>query len=148
MKRFPERTAHTWSLSMGSLLLALTLTGCATVPSWEGLPWSQFPAKVQAVVFEDATSLDRLHGVSWGNWTVSFGSSAPIAGKKRNPIFTSVIMIEISNLRCSNPVSGTGDCSILLNFENQGCFVGDYGDSTKRVTISFSIKCPTALRFE
>ncbi len=147
MEKFRGRTVRSWILEMGPILLALTMTGCATVPSWEGLPQSDFPAKVQAVVFESGNTLDRQHGVNWGNWTVSFGSSSPIAQRKHFPA-SSFLMIEIRNLRCSNPVSGTEDCNMLLNFENHGCVVGNYGDWTKTVTLSFSIKCPTALRFE
>ena len=146
MEKFRGRTVRSWILGMGPILLALTMTGCATVPSWEGLPQSQFPARVQAVVFESGNTLDRQHGVSWGNWTVSFGSSFPVAEKRRTPGFT-IQMIEILNLRCSNPISGTENCSIRIYLEHHGCKVGNW-DDIKMPTVEFSIKCPTALRFE
>jgi hypothetical protein len=146
MKKFYGRSARIWILSMGSMLLALT--GCTTSPSWEGLSENQFPARVKEVVFEDGINLHRQQGIMWGNWTVSFGSSSPIAERKRDQYFGN-LKIEIPNLRCSNPASGTANCMMVLNFENHGCFVGDFGENRKLPGfVNLTIKCPTALRFE
>jgi hypothetical protein len=147
MEKFRGRSVRTWSLSMGSMLLALTMTGCTTSPSWMQLPASQFPAKVQAVVFEDGTSLDRQHGVSWGNWTVSFGRSSPMASlsKDSGNIMNSYVLIE--GLSCSNPVSGAVECQLgMAKYNGTYCFVS----APERLggPWPLTIECPTALRFE
>ena len=144
MEKFRGRSVRTWSLSMGSMLLALTMTGCTTSPSWMQLPASQFPAKVQAVVFEDGTSLDRQHGVSWGNWTVSFGRSSPIASLSNDSgnIYNSYIIID--SLSCSNPVSGAVECQLgMAKHTSSYCFVSAVGWARPLIIV-----CPTALRFE
>ena len=144
MEKFRGRTVRSWILGMGPILLALTMTGCATVPSWEGLPQSQFPARVQAVVFESGNTLDRQHGVSWGNWTVSFGRSSPIASLPNDSgnIYNSYIIID--SLSCSNPVSGAVECQLgMAKHTSSYCFVSAVGWARPLIIV-----CPTALRFE
>jgi|CXWL01.1.fsa_nt_gi hypothetical protein len=146
MEKFRGETVRSWILGMGPILLALTMTGCRTSPNWIQLSQSDFPAKVQAVVFENGTSLDRQHYVSWGNWKVSFGSSSPIANLADSAgTFNPLIMID--KLSCSNPVSGTVECTLgmakFTHVSNLHCFVTAVG-----WTREIDIKCPTALRLE
>ena len=115
------------------LMLAISIGGCASLPGGSGadvcranfLNLAQpmyFPGKVQSIRWTNAV-LGRGQPMVDGNWTIHFPvNQSPIARVASfsagwNSILQSSIQltwIYIDGLRCTNPVSGTQACSMIM----------------------------------
>lgn len=123
------------------------LAGVAAAQSWKGLGPSDFPAEVKAIVFRTGNALDRENSLSWGQWTVRFGSGKVIA-ELYDPGNGSMPSINITGLICSNPVAGEKACSLNLADTQGGnppeaCvfYVRDQG------VRPLQIRCPVSIKF-
>ena len=75
-----------------------------------------FPAKLESVTLQNGNILDAGHYLRWGNWSVHFGSEAPIAyyvpctyGE-----CSRAANVDIKMLECVNDVVGTVPCDMRL----------------------------------
>ena len=99
----------------GALIAA---SGPAQAQAWTTYSDSDFPAKVQAVVFANGVTFGPGNTMEWGKWKVSFGpsSGAYIVG----PYNGGFKKVEIRSLECSNPVAGQIPCKMMLAWHPEG----------------------------
>jgi len=104
------------ALTFGTFITVMACTtGTSTgesMPDWTRyLNQSNFPARVEAVIFPSGNAIDQTHSVSWGKTTVGLGSDLPIAEYSSPGVFS---VIDIRNLSCRNDVYGTIKCDMQL----------------------------------
>ena len=133
----------------GFVVLAVTLM---SAQSWgatgltQGLGQSDFPVRVEAVVFPSGNTIGAGRSVCWSQWCAYSESKTAIAtwATFAGP---GTQAVDIENLACKNDVLGTRSCSIRM-FVKGGrpfhCLV-DFSDTSDDLG-NFSIKCPVSLR--
>lgn len=120
----------------------------AAAHDWHRFGPADSPARVKAIVFPggDHLVIDATRILRWGQWTVEFGNTAPIA----TYLSESAASWVITGLLCQNPVAGAHICFLRLAWATDApdlCrFSAD--DSTDKGFEGFSVRCPTELRFE
>ena len=122
-------------------LMALAVWLMATGESygaeeWKRLGFGDFPRYVQALEFSDGQVLDMSRSVTFGAWTVSFGSQRPVAEFYDRPRPGEAHqLIKIAPVDCRSPI-GKRDCYIMLDQKSppgKGCaLVLDVGSGTWR----------------
>lgn len=126
-----------------ALPLFAIIVDSAYAADWRRMSRAIFPAKVQAVVFDNKT-LDARTGLRWGNWSVSFAETTPVAhDRTRGHIEGEAVAIYIEGLACWNEVVGKVDCVMVLAWTREGntsvCMISPVGIEP------FSIRCPREL---
>jgi len=109
-------------LSLCGTLLLITVGGCASgsgssssLPDWTRyLRASNFPARVEQVIFPSGNVLDGSRSISVGQWTLSFGSDTAIAEYHENLLKHPPHKKIVLQLDCQNEVRGRLGCNMQL----------------------------------
>jgi hypothetical protein len=97
---------------------------------------SNYPAHVQAIHLANGTVLDATHSLPISDWTIGFGSQAPVATYTDN----GMPQVGISGLVCTNADLGSNPCGMSIS--KQACF-----ETMGPNTIASEIKCPESVEF-
>ena len=144
-------------LLRAAILIALTGWASAPIAAWAQALWvrhlespQNLPARVKAIVFNGYT-LDAHRQVTWGRWTVSFGSEAPvlILGVRGKCEGLTVGWIAVQNLLCEHPELGKRRCEMNLGVMPSAadCDIRQQPWRTVRDIILY-VKCPLDVLLE
>jgi hypothetical protein len=110
---------------VAALLLAPASTALAnSVDQSSMFDPSLYPAHVSALHI-DGYTIDASNSMTWGNWSVGFGASPPVA--KYDTQYS--VSVQITGLSCSNSIEGTHDCGISCAKVGQSCALGPLSSS-------------------
>ncbi|MBI3029851.1 MAG: hypothetical protein HYY64_10100 [Candidatus Rokubacteria bacterium] len=124
---------------------ALQPAGEVGADEWRKLRATDFPARVQAVVFEGGV-LDTDHAWVSGQWKARFPADPPIARLIRCdsaacPVF------RVENFICENPLVGESRCVLALSwraiFTEASCTF-----DLEKPRMQLPIRCPVDVRFK
>jgi hypothetical protein len=128
--------------------------------NWTRYASSNFPARVSAVLYADGRVLSRSRSITYGRWTVSFGSdvTAFYASRSGPDSRSTLYRIDLKGLRCTNAVVGEIPCTLeLIWFSAGGKFCALKSDDLNRYRAGGDVAenifwsqqeniCPTDLR--
>jgi hypothetical protein len=128
---------------VATISIALATAHQAKADDWRQL--SNYPSVVQALQL-DGFPMDQNHSITWGSWSVTFGSTLPVARYNTHPETPGVCAaVEISGLECNNAVDGRKVCSMTLSPNcggKEGCAIGGTGG------LPIVVHCPTNITFK
>jgi hypothetical protein len=97
---------------------------------------SNYPAHVHAIHLANGTVLDATHSITFSDWTIGFGSQAPVATYTN----TGTPQVAIRGLICTNADLGNNPCGVSIS--KQACF-----ETMEPSTVATEIKCPESVEF-
>ena len=125
--------------------VSVSCSPVASGASWTRLGRSDFPARVQAVVFTDDLRIDASHSMRWGQWTVRYGSEPVVAKISQDD--ESFFTVTLFNLSCGNPVHGESNCEGMALSRGRGKDSGKFLCYLwAPATPPISLKCPAELK--
>ena len=139
----------TWrSACLAVILLGLGLTqlpGDAGAQAWKRLRPADFPAWVDAVMFDQGVWDGTRTTWVWGQWTARFDKQ-PVARFVQcdNAVCPS---FRIEDLVCTNPVVGESPCALAVSwrlaFGNATCVL-----NVKKEKTAIVVTCPVDVKFK
>lgn len=107
---------------------------------------NQFPARVEAIVFEDTIRIDASEPLGFGAWTVRFGPNNPVAYYRCDSpcLGNPPPVIRVEGLLCDGTTTAGSGCLLLITLERDGpadCAFAIDGMESEQILID----CPSEL---